>query len=451
MRTGDAHQRSVTAVVAGSRRGLLRTIAALAAAGLLLPVLAAGALGEAAAQEPEPVCPRPVAPAPFSDREAIADVHLDTVDCASELGIVRGFDDGTYRPGWAVRRDQTAALLVRTLEQAGAQLPAPAGERFTDVPAGSAHDEAIHRLKAAGIARGAGGGERFAPGTRIRRDQLVSMVVRGLELAAPGTIALDQRRATRFTDVAATDVHSGNVEQAAELGLVEGLDAQTFAPAAATRRDQLATVVVRALQGLPADPVVTLTLDAERSFALVGDDVALTATLERDGDPVAGEEVSFAVDGHAPAPASGAATTTAAGQAAFAFTSTETEVVTATATATVDGEPATATVQVAFGMGSEEEAFTLTVDPGPVEELSEVTAVATITTADGAPLDGRPVTFTTTGAPASQISADSTTRADGNAHFTFVVTGAGTVSVHAQAFLNPHHDLVTRTATVEVR
>ncbi|MEX2621411.1 MAG: Ig-like domain-containing protein [Egibacteraceae bacterium] len=443
------------AVVRSRRDWSLRSTALIGGLMLLLPLLVPdGTAWGQAAEDPDPVCPEDGDPAPFTDRGEIAAVHLANVDCVSALEIVTGFVDGTYRPAGDVRRDQLATFLFRTLQHAGADLPAADPDRFPDVPVGSAHDEAIHRLKAAGVTRGAAGGEEFSPATRIRRDQLVSFLARGVELAAPGTLELDQQRATRFDDVPATSVHSGNVEQTAELGIVAGFDAETFGPAAATRRDQLATFMIRLLEVLRAheepEPVPTLTLVRDQPFAVHGNAVNATATLELDGEPVEGVDVNFAIDGEGATPTSTIAVTDAQGEATLVFTSSETEVVTVTATATAGGQNLSAQVQVSFGTGTGGDVFTLTVDPGPVPEESVVTATATLTTEGGAPISGRAVTFTTSGAPTHHLSADSQT-VDGEAQLEFLVTGAGTVTVRAQAILNPHHDLAIRSATVQVQ
>lgn len=444
------------AVVRSRRDWFLRSTALVGGLMLLLPLLVAdGTAWGQAAEETDPVCAQDGDPAPFTDRDEIAAVHLANVDCVSALDIVTGFVDGTYRPAGDVRRDQLATFLFRTLQHAGADLPAADPDRFPDVPVGSAHDEAIHRLKAAGVTRGAAGGEEFLPATRIRRDQLVSFLARGVELAAPGTFELDQQRATRFDDVPATSVHSGNVEHTAELGIVAGFDAETFGPAVATRRDQLATFMIRLLQVLRADeeaePEPTLTLVRDQPFAVHGNAVTATATLELDGEPIEGVDVSFAVDGAGATPTSTIATTDEHGEATLTFTSSQTEVVTVTATASAEGRNLSDQVQVSFGAGAGDgDVFTLTVDPGPVPEESVVTATATLTTEAGAPISGRAVTFTTSGAPTSHISADTHT-VDGEAQLEFLVTGAGTVTVRAQAILDPDHDLAIRSATVQVQ
>ncbi|MEX2620149.1 MAG: fibronectin type III domain-containing protein, partial [Egibacteraceae bacterium] len=63
-------------------------------------------------------CPEDVAPAPFTDRDAIPSTHRGNVDCASSLAVVTGFSDDTYRPTLSVRRDQMASFIARSLDAA---------------------------------------------------------------------------------------------------------------------------------------------------------------------------------------------------------------------------------------------------------------------------------------------------------------------------------------------
>lgn len=284
----------------------------------------------------------------------------------------------------------------------------------------------------------------------------MSFLARGIDHAHPGTVALDEQQATRFSDVPAGTVHSGNVQQTADLGIVQGFGQDTFGPSAGTRRDQLATFMVRLLalladlgEAAPGAPEPTLTVAMSRSFAAPGVEVTATATLEQDGQPVEGVDVTFAASGAAPDPSSGSATTGPDGAATFAFSSTETGLVTVTATATHAGASLSGQAQVVYSTGSPEDQFTLTVEPATVEVGDTVTATATITTSSGAPVSGRAVEFRTDGAATSPDSGGDTTAA-GQATFTFTATEAGAVTVTARALLNPHHAIVPRTATVEV-
>lgn len=139
----------------------LRTLALRASAllGCLAVALAtlpqpADAQDDGGRMEPDRACPTEAEPAGFGDYNAIPPVHAYNVDCAVASGIVRGFADGTYGPRLPVRRDQMAAFIALTLAAAGVELPDGQADTFTDVGAGNTHAEHINRLAAVGIVQG---------------------------------------------------------------------------------------------------------------------------------------------------------------------------------------------------------------------------------------------------------------------------------------------------------
>ena len=207
-------------------------------------------LGEEAPSVPE-ACPVDQAgEAPFSDRNAIPTVHRPNVDCAYGAGIVTGFADNTYRPTLSVRRDQMASFIARALDAAGVELPEASGARFTDVPAGSAHDDNIHRLAAADIVLGGPAGlpiDSYGPALRVRRDQMASFLLRAAEFATDEALG---SQTSAFPDVGTGNAHFANVNGAAALGLAHGFADGTYRPAAGVRRDQMSTFVIRLLTDL---------------------------------------------------------------------------------------------------------------------------------------------------------------------------------------------------------
>jgi hypothetical protein len=205
-----------------------------------------------AAEDP---CPD-AAPAPFDDRATIAPVHRDAVDCLWQLGVVRGRvdEDGQRRfaPRAPVTRGQLAAMVHRILEEAGhgGELPPPRRPRFADVPPGHTFDEQIHVLAQAGIVRGTGP-TTFAPSTSVRRDQTAALLRRTAEWATGRTLAVEA--GPYFGDLRG-NVHRESVEIAFEHGIVVGTrqpcgdGGGTFSPDRSAQRQQVATVLVRALE-----------------------------------------------------------------------------------------------------------------------------------------------------------------------------------------------------------
>jgi hypothetical protein len=117
---------------------------------------------------------------PVKPPDAFADddgtPHEAAINALAALGVVSGTGPGTYRPGQHVSRAQMAAFLVR-LNDALAGTPLPAGAHpFTDV-AGSAHEAAIAKAWAAGLASGTTP-TTYAPDGLVRRDQMATFLMR---------------------------------------------------------------------------------------------------------------------------------------------------------------------------------------------------------------------------------------------------------------------------------
>lgn len=134
-------------------------LAALAAAAMIWSLLPLA--GTASAQEEDDAlsdaCPVEAEESQFRDRDDIPDAHVRNVDCAAFLGIVAGFTDGTYRPRAQVRRDQMASFIARTLDKAQVALPLASDAEGFDDVAGNEHRDSILRLQEAGIVAGGPG------------------------------------------------------------------------------------------------------------------------------------------------------------------------------------------------------------------------------------------------------------------------------------------------------
>lgn len=264
-----------------------RTVAVLAFAAVVAALLPVTAHGQADGFDPADACPVSVPEAAFTDRDSIAPAHVRNVDCAQAFDIVAGLDDGSFAPHLAVRRDQMASLIARTLDAAGLVLPpAEEGTPFTDVGENNPHRGNIGRLAAVGIVTGGPldlPADQFGPGLSTRRDQMASLLDRAatvafLGLGEGGTAQSRASASVRFSDVGADSVHATTIDQAAAAGLVSGFDDGTFRPALATRRDHAASFAVRLLRFLAVPVQVDLT-DVPGPTILVGEEVTVTATV----------------------------------------------------------------------------------------------------------------------------------------------------------------------------
>lgn len=116
---------------------------------------------------------------------------------------------------------------------------------FSDVPAGAWYKPYVDNLTARGVISGYPNG-RFYPDERITRAEFAKMVLLGIG-ARPST-----GTATQFTDVSSTHWARGYVQRARELAIIKGFPNGEFRPNAAARRQEVATMAVRAGNHPPA-------------------------------------------------------------------------------------------------------------------------------------------------------------------------------------------------------
>lgn len=198
--------------------------------------------------------------APFADRDRIAVVHREAVDCLWHLGVVLGKvgSDGQRRfePVAPVDRGQFSGMLHRMLDVTGRAdgLTEPQRPRFADVPAGHTFDHQVHTLARAGVIEGRTA-DTFAPSQHVRRDQAASLLHRTAEWSTGEDVTAASD--ALFHDIAGS-VHRGAIEAAFEYGLVDGVrypcgdGGGRYAPLRSLQRQQAASVLARAIGTLDA-------------------------------------------------------------------------------------------------------------------------------------------------------------------------------------------------------
>lgn len=207
---------------------------ALAAPAHVAPTAHAAAQATSACPDP-----RQLPPSPFED--VTGGAHRAAITCAAWYGLTNGTSDTTFGPGRAVRRDQMASFLTRALAAADVPLPTRPPQPFTDVAA-SSHGDAIAQLAELGLVQGTGP-DTYEPAEPVRRGQMAAFLVRlanRLDVAAPDA-------PDAFTDDDGTP-HEAAIDEAAALGLAEGVDDDRFAPTKALRRDQMASFLARTIE-----------------------------------------------------------------------------------------------------------------------------------------------------------------------------------------------------------
>jgi hypothetical protein len=227
----------------------------VALAGTLL--LAASLLTGVPAAADQPSCAE-AGEAPFDDRSRISPAHVEAVDCLHHLGIVRGYrtPDGRvlFAPRGEVTRAQFTGMLHRMLTEAGDadRFPAPRRPRFGDVPAGHTFDDEIHVFASTGIVRGIDD-RTSAPGSAVRRDQSASLLLRAAAWSAERDLTATD--GPYFSDTTTT-IHREAIDAAFEFALITGTRAPcgdaggAYSPDRTTERQQVATLLVRALEAM---------------------------------------------------------------------------------------------------------------------------------------------------------------------------------------------------------
>ncbi|MGN7493703.1 fibronectin type III domain-containing protein [Paenibacillus sp. SAF-054] len=124
--------------------------------------------------------------APFTDLNS-SDWYYDTVYTASRQGLINGYEDGTFRPGDKITREQAMTILSKAMVITGlkAKLPQlPADERLASfADAASTSEWAIDSMAdsvQAGIVSGRNGAQ-LAPKAFITRAEVAAIVQRLLQ------------------------------------------------------------------------------------------------------------------------------------------------------------------------------------------------------------------------------------------------------------------------------
>ena len=103
------------------------------------------------------------------------------IQSAAELGIINGYDDGTFKPNAKVTRGHMAAFIARAFV-----LP-DGSKTFKDVPVGHTAYEAVKQLAAAGITTGYNDGT-FKPQDNLTRAHISAFLARAMQYAEKGEV-----------------------------------------------------------------------------------------------------------------------------------------------------------------------------------------------------------------------------------------------------------------------
>ena len=150
--------------------------------------------------------PASVAEAPTFTDVSAADRYSQAIEDLARRDIIAGFDDGTFRPGSPVNRQEFAKMVVLALGLPVTEADVCAfGDVESSVPPKLFPDHYVAVAAARGITKGTGPAV-FAPWESITRAQVVTMVVRALA-GYPGALETPSQQFENAWGEGFSDVH----------------------------------------------------------------------------------------------------------------------------------------------------------------------------------------------------------------------------------------------------
>lgn len=140
-----------------------------------------------------------------------------------------------------MKRLLAVGALVALVLVGAPSLAAPLSGTFVDDD-GNPHEPNIQAIAAEAITVGCGG-DRYCPAGLVRRDEMASFLARALDLTPLSS--------GPFTDIAGNP-HAGSINAIADAGITLGCAPGRYCPAAAVRRDEMASFLARAFRLPPA-------------------------------------------------------------------------------------------------------------------------------------------------------------------------------------------------------
>lgn len=183
-----------------------------------------------------PVIPR-VSAVKYPDTEG--HFSKDAVNKLSDMGIINGFEDGTFRPDDCVTRAQLAKMTVAALKLSALSNP----KSFNDVFEGNWHYEYINILSSNDIVTG--DGTSFYPDSLVTRQDAAVILFRAL-----GAADKKINGSFEFADSASiSDYAKEAVGAMASNGIIKG-DSRGFRPHSSLTRGEAAVLINRIIEAL---------------------------------------------------------------------------------------------------------------------------------------------------------------------------------------------------------
>ncbi|MGF2618153.1 hypothetical protein FZC84_20920 [Rossellomorea vietnamensis] len=173
----------------------------------------------------------------------------DEISYISSLGIINGYEDGSFRPNNEVTRRQAALIIGRALDIDTSNRQKP---RFVDVPANDEAYPYIAALTEEGVFDNV---TRFNPSDSLTRGQMAKILVNSFDITGKSSKV--------FKDVPAGSWTYPYVTPLVASGITTGVNASYYAPNDSVSRAQMVVFIKRTLdyksQSFHASEVLRLT------------------------------------------------------------------------------------------------------------------------------------------------------------------------------------------------
>lgn len=171
--------------------------------------------------------------------------YLADITLLSNLSIIHGYEDGTFKPKADVTRGEFATMVWRLFDM---EEPTSTN-RFSDVDSKKYYAKAINKLAEINIIHGYGNGT-FKPNQSVTREEAAKILALALELPLNGK--------AKFLDVPSSSPFSKYISALNDVEIVSGTSETLYRPKLNITREQVASILARAYNFDDSDFVLSL-------------------------------------------------------------------------------------------------------------------------------------------------------------------------------------------------
>lgn len=179
---------------------------------------------------------------------SFSDVNNDhqyyaAIESLKNLGIVGGYEDGTFQPENLVNRAEALKMILTSAEIQTSDADAEESTQFTDVAEGAWFGKYLGKAKRQGIVNGNPDGS-FTPGRNVNRSEFIKMLL--------GSFGVDLSYHKSLTENIAGDVKVGDwyfpyMSYANSIGLVAPTLGNQLLPSKQLSRGECAEIIYKML------------------------------------------------------------------------------------------------------------------------------------------------------------------------------------------------------------